>query len=79
MTATARETGCERHQHQCAYTGTEPGRCPFCHKLWTVILACDCDDDGNSREHHLAVHERREAKRLKAVLARRGLKARTGH
>jgi hypothetical protein len=29
-------SACPWHQGQCAYTGTEPDRCPVCHALWSV-------------------------------------------
>jgi hypothetical protein len=32
---------CERHGNQCAYTGTEPDRCPMCHRGWSVITGRD--------------------------------------
>jgi hypothetical protein len=32
---------CERHGGQCAYTGIVPGRCPMCHRSWSVITGRD--------------------------------------
>jgi hypothetical protein len=44
-TAIASESpqACERHKGQCAYTGTEPDRCPVCHRSWSVITGRDED------------------------------------
>lgn len=60
---------CERHDGKCAYGGTEPDRCPACHSLWSVILACKHDGCG-SREAHEAVHAQRDA-RLERKTSRR--------
>jgi hypothetical protein len=42
---------CPHHHGLCAYTGTEPDRCPTCHMSWERIDRCDhCE----SREKHAA-------------------------
>lgn len=63
-------SGCDRHSRLCAYTGTEPDRCPLCHSAWAVILACPCHGC-RSRENHLAVHAMRDAAREKNILRNR--------
>lgn len=30
---------CPEHGNRCAYRGTEPDRCPWCHCLWSHVLA----------------------------------------
>jgi hypothetical protein len=42
----AKITTCPQHKGTCAYTGTEPGRCPGCHSLLAKIAACPCRDCG---------------------------------
>jgi hypothetical protein len=74
---TGPQAGCERHHGLCACTGTEPGRCPVCHTTWERAGSCDCKDCGNSREHHLAVHERRDQAEARYA-ARRASQARHG-
>lgn len=32
-------TPCGEHGTLCAYHGDEPDRCPWCHSLWSVIIA----------------------------------------
>jgi hypothetical protein len=56
-------TGCARHKGLCAYTGTEPDRCPVCHSTWERLKSCTCPSSlcGTSPEQHLAVHERKQA------------------
>lgn len=29
---------CDQHRGLCAFTGTEPDRCPWCHARWPVIV-----------------------------------------
>jgi hypothetical protein len=38
MTPTG-QAGCARHNFLCAYTGSEPDRCPRCHASWESIAA----------------------------------------
>jgi hypothetical protein len=58
---------CPRHRQLCAYTGSEPDRCPVCHTTWARVESCGCKDCGRSREHHLAVHEGKDAQRARAA------------
>ena len=37
--ASAGRQGCARHDWLCAYSGSEPGRCPQCHLTWDAIAA----------------------------------------
>jgi hypothetical protein len=47
---------CPWHSGQCAYSGSEPDRCPVCHALWNAW-----GDDYNEHAQHIAT-------RLKADL-----------
>jgi hypothetical protein len=45
--------GCPRHRGFCAYTGSEPDRCPRCHRSWSVVTG----KDRETRERHTADHD----------------------
>jgi hypothetical protein len=40
---------CPHHRGLCAYSGTEPDRCPACHSAWSLIDAGDGPGDRNER------------------------------
>jgi hypothetical protein len=52
---------CARHRDLCAYDGTEPDRCGWCHSTWTAIDACDCRMCRGTREEHARRHEEQAA------------------
>lgn len=58
------KTRCTHHDGHCAYDGDEPDRCPYCHTLWSAVLS---RGDGESREAHIAEHDRRETARQKGI------------
>jgi hypothetical protein len=58
---------CPYHDGHCAFYGDEPDRCPHCHTTWARVESCGCGRCGNSREHHLAAHERDDAQRAKNI------------
>ena len=62
---------CPHHVGMCAYLGTEPGRCPRCHRSWSLIEGCGCEGCGG-RAAHEAWHDRRE-RRAAAKKARKAV------
>ena len=52
---------CPRHHHFCAYDGTEPGRCSWCHSTVSAIAKCNCDMCRGSLEEHTRRHEEQAA------------------
>jgi hypothetical protein len=41
---------CPHHDGRCAYLGTEPDRCPVCHRTWLAIRS-GADYEGTDAAH----------------------------
>ena len=69
---------CSRHGGHCVYTGTEPDRCPRCHRSWSKVATDVIDGRLDTRELHEARHDREDAKRARSGGSRRPVAASAG-
>jgi hypothetical protein len=72
---------CRHHGTSCAYTGSERGRCTWCHRRWQVILGRDerlnakhehrpVRAAGSVKIRHLREHEAVHARRDRSATKR---------